>query len=190
MPIKTVDSATLERWIDNDEAVIIDVREPAEHAAKSIKNAILVPLKILSEQTLPNIKGKKLVVHCHSGKRSISACEKLLAEKPELEIYNLEGGISEWEDRGHTLKTSGKFFLPLDRQVQLTIGLCILIGSILAYYINPLFAILTGFFGAGLTFAGLSGYCGLAMLMAKMPWNQGGKAISSCSAKYSRLKND
>lgn len=172
MPIKTVDAVTLKRWIDNGEAVVVDVREPAEHAAENIEGATLVPLSSISKQALPDITGKKLVVHCRSGNRGTSACQKLLAEDPSLEIYNLEGGISAWASAGHAVRTSGKFFLPLDRQVQLTIGVFVLTGSFLAYYVNPLFTILTGFFGAGLTFAGTTGYCGLALLMAKMPWNK------------------
>lgn len=183
MPIKIVDAATLKRWIDSGEAVVVDVREPAEHAAENISGATLLPLGGISKSKLPEAKGKKLVIHCRSGKRSSSACEKLLAEDPNLEIYNLEGGISAWAGAGHAVKTSGKFFLPLDRQVQLTIGLAVLIGSLLTYFISPLFAIFTGFFGAGLTFAGASGYCGLAMLMARMPWNQGCGAVNSCSVK-------
>lgn len=184
MPIKTVDANTLKRWIDSGEAVVVDVREPAEHAAENIEGATLLPLGRISKSQLPEKKGKKLVIHCRSGKRSTSACEKLLAEDPNLELYNLEGGISAWSGAGHNVQSSGKFFLPLDRQVQLTIGLAVLISSLLTYFVNPLFTILTGFFGAGLTFAGLSGYCGLAIVMAKMPWNQGEyKGVTSCSVK-------
>lgn len=184
MPIKTVDAITLKRWLDSGEAVVVDVREPAEYESENIPGAKLIPLGKISKQLLPDTTGKKLVVHCRSGKRAGSACEKLLAEDPNLEIYNLEGGISAWSEAGLEVKSSGKFFLPLDRQVQLTIGLCVLIGSLLTYFVNPLFAIFTGFFGAGLSFAGLSGYCGLAMIMAKMPWNQSKyKGITSCSVK-------
>ena len=180
MPTKTVDANTLKKWVDSGEAVIVDVREPAEHKAENISIATLVPLGDISKSKLPDVKGKKLVIHCRSGKRGTSACEKLLAEDPNLEVYNLEGGIIAWGEAGHEIKTSGKFFLPLDQQVQLTIGLCVLIGSALAYYVNPLFSILTGFFGAGLTFAGATGTCGLAMVMAKMPWNH---AKSFCATK-------
>lgn len=182
MPMKTVDAATLKRWMESGEAVVVDVREPAEHAAEKIAGATLVPLATVCRQSLPETGGKKLVVHCRSGKRSASACEKLLREDPGLEIYNLEGGISSWSAAGNNVAASGKFFLPLDRQVQLTIGVCVLTGSALAYYVNPLFVLLTGFFGAGLTFAGLTGTCGLALLMARMPWNQK-TAGSSCCAK-------
>lgn len=183
MAIKTVNAVTLKKWIEAGEAVVVDVREPAEHEAKKIEGATLVPLATVKHAALPQAAGKKLVVHCVSGKRSTSACEKLLAESPELELYNLEGGISAWCDAGHDTLVSGKFFLPLDRQVQLTIGLGVLIGSLLAYFVNPLFFLLTGFFGAGLTFAGLSGFCGLAVFMAKMPWNQSVGKVTTCRVK-------
>jgi rhodanese-related sulfurtransferase len=182
MPINTVNAETLKRWMDSGEAVVIDVREPAEHAAENIKGATLIPLSRVSRAALPEVTGKKLVIHCRSGKRAGNACEKLLAEDPNLEIYNLEGGISAWSAAGHTVESSGKAFLPLDRQVQLTIGLSVLLSSLLAYTVSPLFLLLTGFFGAGLTFAGLTGFCGLAMVMAKMPWNQAGGSGKSCCA--------
>jgi len=146
MPIKTIDSATLKSWMDRGEAIVVDVREPAEHAAEKIQGATLLPLGTVNKAALPESGGKKLVIHCRSGKRSMNACEKLLAEDPNLEIYNLEGGISAWGAAGHSVVSLGKFFLPLDRQVQLTIGLGVLIGSLLAYFVNPLFLLLTGFF--------------------------------------------
>jgi hypothetical protein len=54
----------------------------------------------------------------------------------------------------------------------LTIGICLLAATALAYFVNPLFLFVATFFGAGLTVAGLTGFCGLARVMALMPWNQ------------------
>lgn len=181
MAIKNIDAKTLKKWLDNKEAVVVDVREPAEHEAEKIAGANLVPLSTVSKSSLPQCANKKLVVHCRSGKRSQAACEKLLNEDPNLEIYNLEGGIAAWTAEGCEVKSSGKFFLPLDRQVQLAIGTSVLIGSLLGYFVDSKFFLLSGFFGAGLIFAGLSGYCGLAIFMAKMPWNKGCKTSVSCS---------
>jgi hypothetical protein len=48
----------------------------------------------------------------------------------------------------------------------------VLIGLILSYLIHPKFLFLSAFFGAGLLFSGITGSCGLAILMDKMPWNQ------------------
>jgi len=181
MTVKNIDAKTLKKWLENNEAIVVDVREPAEHEAEKISGSNLLPLAKVCKSSLPKYENKKLVLHCRSGKRSASACQKLLDEDSNLEIYNLEGGISAWSAEGCKIETSGKFFLPLDRQVQLTIGLGVFVGSILGYLVNPVFFLLSGFFGAGLMFAGLSGYCGLAILMAKMPWNKGCQKISSCS---------
>lgn len=172
MALQTIDAPTLKRWLDTGEAVLLDVREPAEYQAEHIAGATLLPLAAVSQSALPAYAGKKLVIHCRKGGRGGSACEKLLAQDPALDLYNLEGGISAWVGAGYPVQSSGKLFLPLDRQVQLTIGLGVLIGSILGYLVSPGFFLLSGFFGAGLTVAGLTGFCGLAVLMARMPWNQ------------------
>lgn len=172
MTLKTIDAKTLKTWLDNNEAVLVDVREPAEHAAENIKGATLLPLGSVKKLALPPCSGKKLVIHCRKGGRGGSACEKLLAEDPSLDIYNLEGGIEAWNNAGLTIASSGKAFLPLDRQVQLTIGLLLIVGSVLGTMFSPAWFLLTGLIGAGLTVAGLTGFCGLAMAIAKMPWNQ------------------
>lgn len=172
MLLKTIDSKTLKNWLENGEAVLVDVREPAEHAASNIEGAVPLPLGKINKTTAPPCAGKKLVIHCQKGRRGETACKKLLSENPNLDIYNLEGGIEAWSANGFAVISSSKAFLPLDRQVQLTIGICVLMGSLLGYFISPKFFLLTGFFGAGLTFAGLTGFCGLALLMAKMPWNK------------------
>ena len=182
MPLNTINAPTLKKWLDNAEAILIDVREPAENNAESIIGATLVPLATISKTLLPYHTGKKLVIHCRKGARGSTACEKLLAEDPNLEIYNLEGGIDAWKQTGYAVNSSGKCFLPLDRQVQLTIGLIVLTASILGYLTTPAFFFITGFCGAGLTVAGLTGFCGLARVIAKMPWNQSSKP-SCCATK-------
>lgn len=183
MPMKMVDAATLKHWIKAGEALVVDVREPAEHAAEKIDGATLVPLGSISKSAIPGCDGKKLVLHCRSGKRSTSACEKLLAEDPSLDVYNLEGGIAAWAAIGQDVATSGKGFLPLDRQVQLMIGLMLVMGSVLGYLFSPAWFLLTGFIGAGLSIAGLTGVCGLAILIAKMPWNQRVAGATSCCVR-------
>lgn len=172
MPIHSVDAQTAKAWLDKGEAVIVDVREPGEHGAEAIADAQLLPLAKVCKAALPEAPGKKLILHCKAGKRGGAACEKLLDEDPDLELYNLQGGIDAWAEAGFDVERSGGFFLPLDRQVQLTIGLGVVLGVLLGYFLHPGFLLLTAFFGLGLMNAGLTGWCGLALLMAKMPWNQ------------------
>ena len=106
--MKSTTVTELKKWLDNDEAILVDVREPGEHSASNIECATLIPLSDICHDKLPKSNGKKLVIHCRSGMRSAKACNKLLASNPELEVYNLEGGIVAWQKQALTTKSSGK----------------------------------------------------------------------------------
>lgn len=97
MNFKTIDPQTSKQWFDKNEAVIIDVREPGEYQAVHIKGATLLPLGSIHPSQLEPFKDKKIIIHCKSGGRSRSACERLLTANPQLQLYNLEGGITAWE---------------------------------------------------------------------------------------------
>lgn len=58
------------------------------------------------------------------------------------------------------------------RQVQIAAGLLILCGVVLGYSVSGGFFLLSGFVGAGLLFAGVTGFCGMARLLRVMPWNR------------------
>jgi rhodanese-related sulfurtransferase len=172
--IHNIDPQTLSQWLESKEAVLIDVREPAEHRSESINGSRNLPLSqvTIDEAHLPEHKDKKLVIHCLSGKRSVMACEKLKNEGAKFDIWNLEGGISNWKSNDLPIITSGKKILPLDRQVQLTIGLMIVSGLTLSHLFNSNWLILPLIAGLGLMNAGITGWCGLAKLMTKMSWNK------------------
>jgi rhodanese-related sulfurtransferase len=181
MTIQTVDAKTLKTWLDAGEAVLVDVREPAEYAAEHIAGSVLLPLSQFSADALPVFEHKKLVVHCRKGGRGGTACERILAVKPDEVIYNLEGGLTAWSEAGLPLASLGGKCLPLDRQVQLTAGAMIFLISLLGFFLTPIFCLLAAAAGVGLMIAGLTGFCGLAVVMAKMPWNQkAGATGNSC----------
>ena len=170
--MKSIDVNTLKAWIDDGEIVLIDVREPFEHESNNIPQAQLIPLNSLEKCDINVLSGKKIVVHCKSGNRSSKACQKLSQIAPHLEVYNLQGGIEAWQQANFTTNHSGKEVIAIDRQVQITIGTIILISSILAYLISPLFLLVTSFIGAGLLYAGIIGSCKMTTVLAKMPWNR------------------
>ena len=172
MNTKNIDVATLKKWLDSQEAVLIDVREPAEHKTANIPGALLKPLASIDSADEMFNSGTKVVLHCQNGARATNACQKLLAEAGEIEIYNLQGGIEAWQKADLPVGKDGGKTLPLDRQVQLSIGTLILLFSLLGFFINPAFTLVTAFVGIGLINAGLTNWCGLARLIAKMPWNQ------------------
>jgi|GEM_PF-4139801 len=58
------------------------------------------------------------------------------------------------------------------RQVQIAAGSLVLLGVILSLVLGQWWIAMSAFVGAGLTFAGISGRCGMAKLLGMMPWNQ------------------
>ncbi|MFN3701005.1 MAG: YgaP-like transmembrane domain [Alphaproteobacteria bacterium] len=92
------------------------------------------------------------------------------------EIYNLEGGITAWVEAGLPVLSpsgAGGCGISIFRQVQIIVGALVLLSVLAGFFISTSAFVLAGLFGAALMFAGLSGWCGLAMLLNKMPWNRG-----------------
>ncbi|MDX1949049.1 MAG: rhodanese-like domain-containing protein [Rickettsiales bacterium] len=174
MTIKTIDSTTLKEWLKNDEAILVDVREPAEHKTENIPNAKSIPLsKICNLEADKILSGnKKIVFHCLGGKRSATACETILGKIPNAEIYSLEGGINAWKSCGLETCLGSRKVIPLDRQVQISAGLISFLGVILGFLIDKNFFLISGFVSLGLIFAGITGLCGMARILALMPWNK------------------
>lgn len=99
MPIHQIDAATLNQWLQDGGTTLVDVREPPEHQVSHIAGAQLHPLSRFDAGAVAATPGR-LVLHCPKGGRSQMACEKVLAENPALEIYNLTGGIGAWAAAG------------------------------------------------------------------------------------------
>jgi len=152
---------------------LIDVRTPVEHGEMHIAGSLLMPLDRLDPAAVKAASAgtEGCVLICHGGKRAEQAFQKLQAAGCE-NLSVLEGGVSAWESDGLPLERSAGKHLPLMRQVQLVIGVLALIGSILALTVNKNFAIIPALLGAGLTMAGSTGWCGLAILLSRMPWNK------------------
>lgn len=167
----------------NEKNVILDVRTDVEFSEKHLARSKHIPLDRLPQSLTQLDPAKHYFLLCLSGTRASKAAN-ILSENGFDQLSIVEGGIDACERSGLALERSGKKVLPLMRQVQLTIGLLALSGSLLALFVNPLFAILPAFLGAGLTLAGSTGWCGLALLLAKMPWNQSlGGCQTSCSSE-------
>ncbi|MEP4078987.1 rhodanese-like domain-containing protein [Haloferula sp.] len=161
--------------------VMLDVRTDVEFAEKHLPNSLHIPLDRLEGSLGQLDPAKHHYLLCLSGKRASKAAD-LLAHSGFSNLSVVDGGIDAWEKSGLPIERSERPTLPLMRQVQLTIGVLALSGSLLAIFVNPLFAILPAFLGAGLTLAGSTGWCGLALLLAKMPWN---RSATSCGASCS-----
>lgn len=108
MNVNHVDVKTAFQWIDCGDAILIDVREADEHANVQIDKARLIPLSELDSHALPLNESKKIIIHCHSGRRSQMACQYFTQKHPELEIYNLDGGILAWVQEGLAVSSAAQ----------------------------------------------------------------------------------
>ncbi len=184
--LQEADPRQVQTWLQNGEAVLIDVREPDEYAREHIAGSTLIPLARFGHQQAAAIAppGKKIVIHCKSGSRAADACRRVASLAASGQpIYSLAGGIEGWKQAKLpvTLDTSVSA-LSVMRQVQLVIGLCVLAGCALAWFKDPRFVAIPAFFGAGLTFAGATGTCALATVLSWMPWNKAATGGKSCTS--------
>lgn len=154
---------------ENPGLTIVDVRSPIEFQSEHIEGAINLPVEQFEERSRELPLDNELVFVCRTGTRAKRAMA--IASDAGLNCGLLEGGMLSWKKAGlPTIR--GKQRLAVDRQVQLTVGLGILTSLGLGLTVNRWFLALAGVFGAGLTYAGASGTCGLAKVLEKAPWNQ------------------
>jgi len=153
-------------------ATLIDVRTPGEFRSEHAVGAINLPLdSITAEEVKRATDGAPQVyVICQGGKRSLAACEKLAASGMD-HLVNVEGGTNAWVEAQLPVN-KGKGVISIDRQVRIGAGLLVLTGVLLGAFAHPLWLILSGFVGAGLAFAGITDYCGMGLVLARMPWNK------------------
>lgn len=173
MSIQTISAKELQDRVTAGETVdLIDVRTPAEYRELHATIARNFPLESLDVgAVLARHPGTNpLYVICRSGSRGKQACEKFQAAGCSR-VVNVEGGTLAWEQAGYAV-VRGKKTISLERQVRICAGFLALTGGLLGMFVNRYFAGLSAFIGAGLMFAGITDTCGMAMVLARMPWNQ------------------
>lgn len=154
-------------------AILVDIRGRDEFAREYIEGAINLPADSFDTADKSAINAAKVVIfHCLGGVRTKNAepqLEKLV--QAGQEAYIMEGGMNAWKAAGMKTVFNSSQPLPLMRQVQIAAGSLIVVGSLLTL-INCWFIIIPLFVGCGLTFAGITGFCGMAIILGKMPWNK------------------
>ena len=168
MSIQTISPAEARRLIAAG-ASLIDIRQPDEHSRERIAGALNVPLERLSKDSAP---GDVLIFHCRSGTRTAQAAGALGQAAAGRDCYIVEGGISGWGSAGLPVETVRGAPIEMQRQVMIAAGSLVLIGTLMSLLVAPGWIWLALLVGAGLAFAGISGFCGMARVLAMMPWNR------------------
>lgn len=170
--MKTIAPASLQTILDDQPlATVIDVRTPVEFDEVHVPQAQSIPLDELKPGSLPLPKDRPVYLLCRSGQRATKAAEKFAKEGFTQPVV-VEGGTLAWIDAGLPVTRGTGKVMSLERQVRIVAGAIVFIGVVLAQLVDHRFIWLSGFVGAGLVFAGISDFCGMGLLLAKMPWNR------------------
>lgn len=157
-------------------AVLVDIRGADEHAREHIPGARHRPLDTVAERGAVEAGDRALIFHCRSGARTAANADRLANAAGGCEAFILEGGLEAWRRAGLPVDVDRSQPIDIQRQVQIIAGTLIVLGVVLGFLVHPAFFTLSGLVGAGLLFAGLSGFCGMARVLALMPWNRRGPA--------------
>jgi rhodanese-related sulfurtransferase len=153
---------------------VLDVRTPLEHAEIHAEGVRLVPLDTLDPKAVVQARNgtaeEPLYVICKSGKRAAQACEKFM-EAGFTNVLCIDGGTEAWAAAGLPV-VRGKTVISLERQVRIVAGLIVLISVVLGFTVHPWIFGVAGLVGAGLALAGATDFCGMGLLLARMPWNK------------------
>lgn len=152
-------------------AILVDIREADEFARSHIIGAQSQPLSTWEKAYLSVDPDADVIFTCRSGMRTAGACDRLAA-RVSGDAFVLEGGLDAWAKAGLPIATNADAPMEIMRQVQIAAGSLVLIGVVLGFLVSPIWFGLSGFVGAGLTFAGISGFCGMARVLMLAPWNR------------------
>ena len=153
---------------------LIDVRSPGEFAALHAEGAQNLPLDAVDSDHVSKLaqarSAQTVYLLCQSGNRARMAAEKLSDLPDTLKVVVIEGGTNAWMDADLPI-IQGKGMISIERQVRIGAGSLVLLGVILGFQFDAGFLGISAFVGAGLIFAGITDWCGMGLLLAKMPWN-------------------
>lgn len=97
--VQELTPAEVQERLRRDEITLIDVREPQEFAAESLRGAHLVPLSTLDPGALPRPQGRPVVFHCVTGRRS-AAADARCAQTGVAAAAHMKGGLVAWKAAG------------------------------------------------------------------------------------------
>jgi len=170
------------------EFTVIDVRTPAEFAGGHIAGAHNVPLDRLREAVpvLRQARHPNLLVVCASGTRSERA--RIELDTLGVEALDLAGGTTAWVADGNTLagRAGARAVWPMERQVRFAAGSLVVLG-LAAGRVVPKARLLSAAIGSGLVFSAVSGTCGMAAVLARLPYNRADEYVPDLASTLSAL---
>ena len=150
---------------------LLDVRTPVEFAEVHVPQARNVPLDELQPGAFQFSKNQPVYLLCRSGQRAAKAAEKFARDGFTQPVV-VAGGTLAWIEANLPVTRGATKVISLERQVRIAAGALVLAGVMLGWFVHRGFFGLSAFVGAGLIFAGVTDFCGMGLLLAKLPWNR------------------
>jgi len=163
-----VEPPVVKQWLDQGDAILIDVREADEFNDEFIPKAQLFPTSSLHPESLPQGMGKKLIFHCKVGRRSANAAIKWADYLGAPDAYYMKGGIDAWKQAGLSTLSNQPGSRNIQQQTYIGAGILILIGTGLAALFSSWFLILPFLAGLVLLYAGCKGTSYLSHVLSKI----------------------
>jgi rhodanese-related sulfurtransferase len=173
--MKTITPLELQKLLQvQPDLLLLDVRTPVEYAGVHVAQARNEPLQRLQPKNFNAPDGstdcRPVYLLCQSGGRAAKAAEKFAFEGQDRGVV-IEGGTQAWIEAGLPVARGTIKVISLERQVRIAAGSLVLLGVVLGWQVHAGFYGLSAFVGAGLIFAGVTDFCGMGLLLARLPWN-------------------
>ena len=171
---------------DGQPVTLLDVRSPVEYRSGHVRGALSVPLDDFDRLDIAELTGaagldgeRPLYLTCHSGLRAQQAAERL-REAGYHNLVLLQGGTEAWQRSALPMRRCGND-ISLERQVQIAVGTLLILKVVFGFTVHELFFVLGALVGAGLIVAGVTRWCGMARLIARLPWNRRSDCIEQAT---------
>lgn len=163
-------------WLDQREAIIIDVRNLTSYKALHIPNSLHVPDSTKIAQSVTEHPTERVILVCQNGGQATQISHMLLMQPtPEtagILFYVLDNGLNGWRNADLPVVRDMDLGMPIDRQVQITLGLALLVSLIFGWLFSSLWFIFVFLIALGLLLSGLTGWYGFQQLVLLFPWNR------------------
>ncbi|GAB3187385.1 rhodanese-like domain-containing protein [Nesterenkonia suensis] len=157
--------------------LMLDVRTAAEHRGAHIPGSVSAPDELIRDEAdtlaaaLDEVD-RPVVLLCQAGPRSRQARE-LLAAAGFTEARVLDGGLNGFRAAaGDDAVEIGEGPWAMERQVRMAAGSLVVAGLVGGRLLSPKARLLSGAIASGLIYSAASDTCGMAKVLARMPWNQ------------------
>lgn len=94
-PVENLTVEDIKAGLSSGSILLVDVREDHEFEAGHIPGSVLVPLSVFSVDAIPESKGRRVVLSCRSGRRSLTAAAMAFEQGMPIDAH-YAGGFLDW----------------------------------------------------------------------------------------------